>query len=97
MTLWRPHWAYDQFDLKDLKDPKGTLGAAESIHSIASADFPKQQPQIAKWVKKFRMKSDLLYSLENAMFNSGADSSEYDRIVAKWMDEHSSYVETLTR
>ena len=48
-------------------------------------------------MKKFRMKSDLLYSLENAMFNSGADSSEYDRIVAKWMDEHSSYVETLTR
>ena len=97
VTLWRPHWAYDQFDLKDLKDPKGTLGAAESIHSIASTDFPKQQPQIAEWVKKFRMKSELLYSLENAMFNSGADSGQYDRIVAKWMDEHASYVDGLTR
>ena len=44
-----------------------------------------------------RMKSDLLYSLENAMFNSGADSGQYDRIVAKWMDAHTSYVATLTR
>ena len=97
VTLWRPHWAYDQWDLKDLKDPKNTLGAAESIHSIASTDFPKQHPEVAKWVKKFRMKSDLLYSLENAMFNGKADPGQYDGIVEKWMDAHSAYVDSLTK
>lgn len=97
VTLWRPHWAYDQWDLKDLKDPKNTLGAAESIHSIASTDFPKKHPEVAKWVKKFRMKSDLLYSLENAMYNGRADSSQYDGIVEKWMDAHSAYVDSLTK
>ena len=97
VTLWRPHWAYDQWDLKDLEDPKNTLGAAESIHSIASTDFPKRLPEVANWVKKFRMKSDLLYSLENAMFNGKADSSQYDRIVEQWMDAHSAYVDSLTK
>lgn len=97
VTLWRPHWAYDQWNLKDLKDPKNTLGAAESIHSIASKDFPQKFPQIAKWVKKFRMKSDMLYSLENAMYNGKADSSQYDAIVEKWMNAHSAYVDSLTK
>ncbi|GAA4149884.1 ABC transporter permease/substrate binding protein [Leifsonia shinshuensis] len=97
VTLWRPHWAYDQWDLKDLTDPKNTLGAAESIHSIASTDFPQKFPQIAKWVKRFHMKSDLLYSLENALYNGKADSSQYDGIVEKWMDAHSAYVDSLTK
>lgn len=97
VTLWRPHWAYDQWKLKDLKDPKNTLGAAESIHSIASKDFPQKFPQITKWVKKFHMKSDMLYSLENAMYNGKADSSQYDGIVEKWMNAHSAYVDSLTK
>jgi len=97
VTLWRPHWAYDQWNLKDLKDPKNTLGAAESIHSIASKGFPQKFPQIATWVKKFRMKSDMLYSLENAMYNGKADSSQYDGIVEKWMNAHSAYVDSLTK
>lgn len=96
VTLWRPHWAYDEFDLKDLKDPKGTLGDAESLHSIGSTGFAKKFPEVAGWVKKFSLDSDLLYSLENAMFNSGAESSAYDGIVSKWMDQHEEYVESLT-
>lgn len=96
VTLWRPHWAYDEFALKDLEDPKGMLGTAESIHSIGSADFASAFPEVAGWVKAFTMTSDLLYSLENAMFGSGADAGQYDRIVATWMDEHREYVDGLT-
>lgn len=95
VTLWRPHWAYDQFDLKDLKDPKNTLGTAESLHSIASAGFEKRFPEVAGWLKDFRMDSKLLYSLENDMFN-GHQTTDYDPIVAKWMDEHQEYVDSLT-
>lgn len=96
VTLWRPHWAYDQFDLKDLKDPKNTLGTAESLHSIASTDFEKKYPEVAGWVKSFKLDSKLLYSLENDMFN-GAKTDDYDPIVTKWMTEHQEYVDTLTK
>ncbi|MFF1572385.1 ABC transporter permease/substrate binding protein [Leifsonia sp. NPDC058292] len=95
VTLWRPHWAYDQFDLKDLKDPKNTLGTAESLHVIGSKDFASKFPEAAGWFKDFRMDSDLLYSLENDMFN-GAKSSDYDKIVTKWMSDHEDYVGSLT-
>jgi glycine betaine/proline transport system substrate-binding protein len=96
VTLWRPHWAYDQFDLKDLKDPKNTLGSAESIHSIASTGFGKKFPEVAGWVKGFKLDSDKLYSLENAMFNSGK-TDDYQPIVAKWITENQAYVDSLTK
>ncbi len=97
VTLWRPHWAYDEFAIKDLKDPKGTLGTAESIHSIARGDFAKDYPDLTKWINNFKMDSELLYSLENKMYNSGADASNYESIVADWMKGNRDYVDGLTK
>jgi len=96
VTLWRPHWAYDEFPLKDLKDPKGTLGDAESIHSVGSKEFVKDFPALKSWIEGFKLDSDHLYSLENAMFNSGAETDEYESIVKKWISENQDYVDGLT-
>ncbi|MFZ6993649.1 glycine betaine ABC transporter substrate-binding protein [Curtobacterium sp. RRHDQ66] len=96
VTLWRPHWAYDAFPIKDLKDPKGALGKNEEIHTIAKKDFASDFPQAAKWMQDFTMDSDTLYSLENALVNSGAKASEYPAITEKWASEHQDYVDSLT-
>lgn len=96
VTLWRPHWAYDEFNIRDLKDPKDTLGTAESIHSIARVDFADDYPQLTKWINGFRMDSDLLFSLENELYNSDADASNYESIVSDWMADHKDYVDGLT-
>ena len=95
VTLWRPHWAYDEFPLKDLADPQGALGSAESIHSIGSASFEEEFPVLAGWVKDFSLDSEKLYSLENAMFNEGSED-DYDEIVERWSTENQEYVDGLT-
>ncbi|MCU1443113.1 MAG: glycine betaine transporter, permease protein [Cryobacterium sp.] len=95
VTLWRPHWAYDEFPLKDLKDPKGALGTAESIHSIGSTEFKTDFPTLTGWINDFRLDSDLLFSLENAMFN-GNETDDYGPIVDKWITENQEYVDSLT-
>ena len=82
--------------VKDLKDPKGALGDTESIHTIVNEDFGDDFPQAQKWLQAFKMDSDTLYSLEDALVNSGADQSEYQGIVKKWASENEDYVETLT-
>src|SRR5690606_18074286 len=46
VTLWRPHWAYDAFDIKDLEDPEGTLGDAESIHTVTRTGFADDFPEV---------------------------------------------------
>ncbi|MBF4616250.1 glycine betaine ABC transporter substrate-binding protein [Curtobacterium sp. VKM Ac-1376] len=96
VTLWRPHWAYSAFDVKDLEDPKGALGDNESIHTVVNEDFGDDFPQAEKWLKEFEMDSDTLYSLEDVLVNSGADQSEYQSIVEKWVGENEDYVDSLT-
>lgn len=96
VTLWTPHWAYDAFPLKDLADPQGTLGDAESIHSVSSKQFGDKFPTLEGWIKNFAMDSDQLYSLENAMFNENS-SDDYEPIVAKWIEDNRDYVDSLTK
>ncbi|MGB4135084.1 MAG: glycine betaine ABC transporter substrate-binding protein [Microbacterium sp.] len=97
VTLWRPHWAYDAFDIKDLADPKEALGAAETIHTIASTGLEKKAPEVFDWLSNFRMDSEVLFSLENAMYNSGQeDVSDYTDIVKAWIAENQEWVDGLT-
>ncbi|WP_404312871.1 glycine betaine ABC transporter substrate-binding protein [Agrococcus terreus] len=96
VTLWRPHWAYDEFAIRDLDDPEGTLSGAEGIHSLARAGFDEDFPQLTAWLQAFEMDSELLFSLENAMFNSGASQSDYPEIVADWIAENQEWVDGLT-
>jgi len=96
VTLWRPHWAYDAYDIKDLKDPKGTLGAAESIHTVTRTGFEDDFSEVNKWFAAFKMDSDLLFSLENVMFREDHKQSEYPQIVKDWMADNQDYVDSLT-
>lgn len=96
VTLWKPHWAYNAYDIKDLEDPKGTLGEAESLYSYGSSDFKEKFPEVAQWFTDFKMDSELLHSLENAMFN-GYEGSDYGPIVDKWITENQDYVDSLTK
>jgi glycine betaine/proline transport system substrate-binding protein len=96
VTLWHPHWAYDAFDIKDLEDPKGALGDPEGLHSFGSADFETKFPQFAEWLAAFEMDTETLGTLQNAMFNSDAESGEYQEIVNTWVSENQEWVDGLT-
>ena len=96
VTLWRPHWAYDAFPIRDLEDPEGTLGDSEAIHAYGSNNFETNFPEVFEWISNFEMSSDLLYSLENVMFNE-YDGDDYAPIVADWIAENQEYVDSLTQ
>jgi len=95
VTLWRPHWAYNAFPLKDLADPKGLLGAAESIHSVASTSLATDHPEVHDWISNFTMPGDKLASLEDAMFNA-YDGDDYAPVVKQWIADNREWVDSLT-
>lgn len=95
VTLWKPHWAYDEFPIRDLEDPEGTLGATESIHTFSRMGFEDDFPEVAEWLRNFKMDSELLFSLENAMFNE-YDGDDYQPIVKDWIKDNQDYVDSLT-
>lgn len=95
VTLWRPHWAYNAFPIRDLEDPEGFLGDSEKIHAVGSNNFDTNLPEVAEWIRNFEMPSDLLYSLEDAMFGD-YDGDDYEPIVRDWMAQNQEFVDGLT-
>ena len=99
VTLWRPHWAYDAFPIRDLEDPEGALGDVEYLHSFANAEWAADEAnaEVVGWFENFTMDSELLYSLENMMFNENQDVDDYRPIIEEWAAENQEYVDGLTQ
>ncbi|TFJ93277.1 glycine betaine ABC transporter substrate-binding protein [Lentibacillus salicampi] len=53
VTLWTPHWTFNEFDLKILEDPKGTFGEPDDVFSVAGKDFKDQSPAAYKFLEQF--------------------------------------------
>lgn len=96
VTLWHPHWAFEAYPIKDLEDPEGTLGEAETISGFGREGFSEEFPDVAGWMEDFEMDAELLYDLENEMFNEAEEDADYEAIVAEWVSENEDYVDGLT-
>jgi len=94
VTLWRPHWAYDEFDIRDLEDPEGIMGDDESIHTFARDGFRDDFPEVAEWIEGFTFSDDDLASLENIMFNEN-DGEDNEGSVKEWLDENPDFIDNL--
>lgn len=71
VTLWSPHWAYSQYDLKKLADPQNAWGKGDGVHTLSRTGFAKDHPEAARWLKDFSMTEEQLTSLEAQIQKSG--------------------------
>jgi len=94
VTLWRPHWAYDEYPVRDLEDPEGALGDAEEIHSVGRTGFTADYPTLSSWIGAFTFEDAQLASLENRMFNQD-EGADLDGSVRAWLDENPTFVDDL--
>ncbi|WJK32400.1 glycine betaine ABC transporter substrate-binding protein [Solwaraspora sp. WMMA2065] len=93
VTLWHPHWAYSNYELKDLADPEGTLGTAEEITTLARTGFSADFPEVTAMLEKFQMDDQQLGSLEDLMFN--VHEGDEPAAVEAWLSENPDYLSTL--
>ncbi|MFF3655555.1 ABC transporter permease/substrate binding protein [Streptomyces olivochromogenes] len=94
VVLWSPHWAYSEYGLTKLADDKKLFGEGNTIRTISSKKFPEQYPQLAKWIKNFRMSESELGTLESEIKQRGQGHEE--AAVAAWLKEHPDVVERMT-
>ncbi|WP_046470593.1 glycine betaine ABC transporter substrate-binding protein [Allosalinactinospora lopnorensis] len=90
VTLWRPHIAYVDYDLKDLEDPMGALGEGEQIHTVARGGFSEDFPELNGWLQEFTMSEAELESLEEAIINEYSDDQQEGARV--WLNENADFV-----
>ncbi|WP_351224005.1 ABC transporter permease/substrate binding protein [Streptomyces sp. NPDC002133] len=93
VMLWTPHWAYSEYGLTKLEDPQKLFGEGDRIHTVASKDFPKQYPQLTKWLKDFKLSEQELAGLENEIQKRGTGHEE--EAVKAWMEQNPGIVDRL--
>jgi glycine betaine/proline transport system substrate-binding protein len=89
VTLWRPHPAYAEYDLKDLEDPENALGDPDSIHAIARDGFSEDYPELAEALENFQFEHDALSELEVQVLEE--EGAELEGAEA-WLDENRDLV-----
>ncbi|CAL9392493.1 ABC transporter permease/substrate binding protein [Streptomyces sp. enrichment culture] len=91
VTLWSPHWAYSDYDLKKLKDPKGAWGAGDGVHTLARDGFAADHPEVGRWLKDFSMTEKQLTGLESRIQKAGK-GKEQDA-VRGWLEDNPGLVD----
>lgn len=95
VTLWRPHWAFEKYNLRYLKDSKNTMNPTgpEKIQSISKKAFKEDYPEAAKWLKDFSISADQLASLESEI-NSAKDETKG---VKNWISKNKKVTESWVK
>ncbi|MFE0517322.1 glycine betaine ABC transporter substrate-binding protein, partial [Streptomyces sp. NPDC058964] len=93
VTLWSPHWAYNDYDLKKLKDPKGAWGKGDGVHTLSRKGFAADDPTAAQWMKDFKLTEKQLTSLEAEINKSGKGKQQ--EAVRTWLKSNPGLVDKL--
>lgn len=84
VTLWNPHWAFSDYDLKYLDDPQGSYGEPEDIFYMARQGFEDDYPEVLEWLDNWYMDDETLGELMSVI-NELDDEEEGAR---QWVDEN---------
>ncbi|MHB0777397.1 glycine betaine ABC transporter substrate-binding protein [Halomonas sp. WWR20] len=89
VTLWSPHWAFAEYDLKYLEDPKNLYGDNEAIYWFSRQGFGEDDPWLTAVLNAWQMDDDSLGSLMATIEQAG-DAAEGAQA---WIDEHQALVD----
>lgn len=88
VTLWNPHWAFADFDLKYLDDPKNIYGKGEDIYWMSREGLKSDHPEVVRWLNGWHMNDTQLGGLM-AVINKQGDPAEGAQ---KWIANHRDLV-----
>jgi glycine betaine/proline transport system substrate-binding protein len=80
-TGWRPHWMFQEWDLRFLEDPKGALGGDEEVHALVRRGLERDAPDVVAMLRRMRLPLD---QLEAAM--ALARRKSYDYAVDRYIE-----------
>ncbi|UQX04348.1 ABC transporter permease/substrate binding protein [Streptomyces sp. RerS4] len=90
-VLWSPHWAYSSYELTKLEDPKGVWGKGDGIHTLARKGFAADEPEIAAWLRAFKLDEKQLTGLEAKIQQAGKGKEQ--QAVRAWLTDHPEVAE----
>ncbi|MFT2017132.1 ABC transporter permease/substrate binding protein [Streptomyces sp. 796.1] len=93
VALWSPHWAYSKYQMTKLADPKGAFGSGDGIHLLARKGFAQKEPQVAQWMKDFKLDEKQLTTLEQEIQEAGKGNQQQG--VRAWLEKNPGMVDKI--
>lgn len=87
VTLWRPFWVNDVFDIKELEDTEDGYGEPEGLHFIANKELSGEFPEAAELISQITLDDAQYSSLENMVVNEFGEGQEAEA-VDNWLEEN---------
>ncbi|WP_136247091.1 glycine betaine ABC transporter substrate-binding protein [Halomonas borealis] len=89
VTLWQPHWAYAEYDLKAIEDPEEAYGGGDDIKWMSKAGFAEEHPEVTGILNGWHMShaelSDLMLTIE--------DVGNPEEGVRRWVEDHPALID----
>ena len=87
VTLWRPFWANNAYDVKDLEDPKNAMGDPEKMHFLGTDGFSDEFPEASDLIKGIKLDDKTYSELEDLIVNEYEEGQEGDA-VDQWIKDN---------
>ncbi|WP_110690856.1 glycine betaine ABC transporter substrate-binding protein [Salinicola endophyticus] len=71
VTLWNPHWAFADYDLKYLDDPQGIYGEGDTIYWFSRQGFGEDDPWLTAVLDAWHMSDESLSELMSQIEERG--------------------------
>lgn len=89
VTLWNPHWVFNEYKLKYLTDPKKVYGEPDTIYYVTRKGFKDEYPEVINWMDQWEMDDETLGELIKNM----EDMDSPEQAVQEWMKNHREQVD----
>lgn len=89
VTLWSPHWAYEEYDLKYLEDPREVFGEPDDIRTLTRKGLEEDSPAAYKVLSQFEWDKEHLESVMVEMFRG----KEPEEAAKEFIEENKELVE----
>lgn len=93
VTLWSPHWAYEEYDLKYLEDPREVFGEPDDIRTLTRKGLEEDSPAAYKVLNQFEWDKEHLESVMVEMFRG----KEPEEAAKEFIEANKELVEKWTK
>lgn len=84
VTLWEPHWTYNEYDLKKLDDPDGQFGEPDDVLAVSGTDFEDEHPAAHELLSQFEITQE---ETQEIMLDIQEDIDE-EEAAQNFLDDH---------
>jgi glycine betaine/proline transport system substrate-binding protein len=87
VTMWKPYWANEKYDVKPLKDPKKGFGDPETMHLMGRKGFTEDFADAADYIGRMTLTDEQFASAEDYMLNKFGEGKEEEAAEA-WVKDN---------